>query len=227
MRHTRLCMYIMALLVLSLATTACVNGVNGSVDVPAGTSVSDAHTVNGSVSLESHAKADKATTVNGSIHLDSGAQAGVAHTVNGDITLARDAKIAGDAKTVNGSLSLAEGAAVDGALINVNGRIDIDGAHVGHGITTVNGDIRITGNAVVDGGIRVEKSGSGNEILGIHFGNGGNHVPQVVIGAGATVNGPLTFERRVKLYVSDQARVAGPISGADAVKFSGSEPPAS
>jgi hypothetical protein len=114
---------------------------------------------------------------------------------------------------------------VDGALTNVNGRIEIDGAHVGAGITTVNGDIHITGNAVVDGGIKVEKSG-GNEILGIHFGNGGDHEPQIVIGAGATVNGPLTFERRVKLYVSDQAKVAGPISGANAVKFSGPTPPA-
>lgn len=226
MRHTRLCMYVVALLGLTLATTACVNGVNGSVDVPAGSSVSDAHTVNGSVSLEANAKADKATTVNGSIHLASGAQVGVAHTVNGNITLAKGASVSGAAKTVNGTLSLAEGAAVNGALTNVNGRIEIDDAHVGAGITTVNGDISITGNAVVDGGIRVEKS-SDNGILGIHFGNGSDHAPQVVIGPGATVNGPLTFERQVKLYVSDQAKVAGPISGADAVKFSGPTPPAS
>jgi len=225
MRHTRLCTYVITLLLLPLAITACVNGVNGSVDVPAGTSVSDASTVNGSVSLEAHARADKATTVNGSIHLASGAQAGAAKTVNGDITLENDAKVSGNATTVNGALSLAAGSAVNGALTNVNGRIEIDGAHVGDGIVTVNGNIRITGNAVVDGGIKVEKS-NGNGFFGIHFGSS-NHMPRIVIDAGASVNGPLTFERPVKLYISDQAKVAGPISGANAVRFAGATPPAS
>jgi len=41
------------------------------------------------------------------------------------------------------------------------------------------------------------------------------------------VNGPLTFERPVKLYINDQAHVAGTITGATAVKFSGATPPAS
>ena len=224
MRHARLCTYIIALLLLPLAITACVNGVNGSVDVPAGTTVSDASTVNGSVSLEANAKAGKATTVNGSIHLAGGAQAGSANTVNGDITLAKDAKISGDATTVNGALSLAPGSAVNGALTNVNGRIEIDGAHIGHGITTVNGDIHIAGNALVEGGIKVEKA-HGDSFFGIHFGSGSNRVPRIVIDAGASVNGPLTFERPVELYISDQAKVAGPISGANAVKFSGDTPP--
>jgi DUF4097 and DUF4098 domain-containing protein YvlB len=223
MRHARLCTYIIALL-LPLAITACVNGVNGSVDVPAGTSVSDATTVNGSVNLEAQARADTATTVNGSIHLASGAQAGAAKTVNGDITLENDAKVSGNATTVNGALSLAAGSAVNGALTNVNGRIEIDGAHVGNGIVTVNGNIHITGNAVVDGGIKVEKP-NGTGFFGIHFGSSSNYMPRIVIDAGASVNGPLTFERPVKLYVSDQAKVAGPISGANAVKFTGATPP--
>ena len=229
MPHARLCTYAVALLVLPIAITACVNGVNGSVDVPANSSVSNASTVNGSVSLEAHAKADKAATVNGSIHLADGAQAGSAHAVNGDITLAKDARVEGNAVTVNGAFKLAAGSAVDGSLTNVNGRIEIDDAHVGQGITTANGDIHITGSAVVDGGIKVEKSngsGQGNEIFGIHFG-GSSHVPRIVIDAGATVNGPLTFERPVKLYVNDQAKVAGPVSGATAVKFAGTTPPAS
>ena len=222
MQHARLCTYVIALLLLPLALTACVNGVNGSVDVPAGTSVADASTVNGSVSLEANARADKATTVNGSIHLAGGAQAGSANTVNGDITLARNARISGDATTVNGAFDLAPESAVNGALTNVNGHIEIVGAHVGKGIATVNGDIHIAGNAVVDGGIKVEKA-HGDSFLGIHFGS--NRMPRIVIDAGASVNGPLTFERPVNLYVSDQAKVAGPISGANAVKFSGDTPP--
>jgi hypothetical protein len=226
MRHSRLATYVVTLLVLPLAVTACVNGVNGSVDVPAGTSVSAASTVNGSVHLEAHAKADKATTVNGSIQLADGAQVGAANTVNGDIILEKDARVQGDATTVNGALSLASGSAVNGALTNVNGRIEIDGAHIGSGVATVNGDIHITGSAVIDGGIKVEKAGgTGNSFFGLHFNINGNHVPRIVIDAGASVNGPLIFERQVKLYISDQAKVTGPISGANAVKFSGATPP--
>lgn len=230
MRHARLCTYVIALLILPLAITACVSGVNGSVDVAPGSSVTDASTVNGSVRLGADARADRATTINGSIHLASGAQVGAAHTVNGDITLEKDARISGNAATVNGELSLAPGAAVKGALSNINGRIEIDDAHIGHGIATVNGDIHITGNAVVDGGITVGKSsgnGQGNVFFGIHFSGNSKRAPRIVIDAGASVNGPLTFERPVQLHISDQAKVAGPISGANAVKFSGATPPAS
>lgn len=236
MGHARLRSYVIALLVLPLALAACVNGVNGSVDVPAGSSVSDATTVNGSVHLEANAKADMATTVNGSIDLAEGAQVGSANTVNGDITLGKAAKVSGNASTVNGALSLAPGSAVNGALTNVNGRIEIDDAHIGSGIATVSGDIHIAGNAVVDGGIKVGKDngngngnghgdGDGNSFFGIHFDINGEHEPRIVIDAGASVNGPLVFERPVKLYISEKAKVASPISGANAVKFTGATPP--
>jgi DUF4097 and DUF4098 domain-containing protein YvlB len=242
MRSARFCTLALALLALPLALSACVSGVNGSVDVAAGTSVSDATTVNGSVHVEANAKADKASTVNGSIHLADGARVGSASTVNGSITLGehatagsidtvnggvalgRNAVVSGNVTAVNGALSLAPGSAVNGKLTNVNSKISIDGAHVGQGITTVNGDMDITGNAVVDGGIKVEKPND-NGVFGIHFSS--DNVPTIVIGPGATVNGPLAFKRPVKLYISDQAHVAGTITGAQAMKFSGPTPPAS
>ncbi len=243
MRSARLYAYVFALLMASpFALAACVSGVNGSVDVAAGSSVSDASTVNGSVHVQAKAKADKASTVNGSIDIAEGAQVGDASTVNGHVTLAQhatagsvdtvnggitlgaNATVTGDVTAVNGALNLAAGSAVNGALTNVNSHISIDGAHVGKGIPTVNGDIDITGDAVVDGGIKVKKPND-NGVLGIHF--GGDNIPRITIGPGATVNGPLDFERPVKLYISDQAHVAGPITGAQAVKFSGATPPAS
>ena len=242
MRSVRFRVLAFALLALPLALGACVSGVNGSVDVAAGTSVSDASTVNGSVNLEANAKADKASTVNGSIHLAENAKVGSASTVNGGITLGehatadsletvngsvtleKDATVSGDVTAVNGKLALAAGSAVNGKLTNVNSHITVDGAHIGQGITTVNGDIDITGNAVVDGGIKVVKP-KDNGIFGIHFAS--DNIPTITIGAGATVNGPLTFERPVKLYINDQAHVTGTITGATPVKFSGATPPAS
>ncbi|HEX5953445.1 MAG TPA: hypothetical protein VFY94_09745, partial [Rhodanobacteraceae bacterium] len=69
MRSARLCILAFALLALPFALGACVSGVNGSVDVAAGSSTSNASTVNGSVNIGANAKADKASTVNGSINI--------------------------------------------------------------------------------------------------------------------------------------------------------------
>ena len=242
MRSARLCSYAFAVLVFSLALAACVSGVNGSVDVAAGSSVSDATTVNGSVHLGAKAKAHKASTVNGSVELADGAQAheigtvnghvtlgqhasaGSVETVNGAVTLETGATVSGDVTAVNGALKLESGSAIKGSLTNVNSHITVDGAHIGNGITTVNGDIDVTGNSVVDGGIKVKKPND-NGVFGIHFDS--DNIPRIVIGPGATVNGPLIFERPVHLYISDQAHVSGPITGAQAVKYSGSTPPSS
>ncbi|MGH8211651.1 MAG: hypothetical protein ACREPP_00300, partial [Rhodanobacteraceae bacterium] len=79
------------------------------------------------------------------------------------------------------------------------------------------GDIDVTGNARVDGGILVHKPDNG----WFHFGI--DHTPVVTIGPGATVNGTLKFEREVKLYVSDKAHV-GQIVGAKPVAFMGEQP---
>ncbi|MBN8714993.1 MAG: hypothetical protein J0H50_13710 [Xanthomonadales bacterium] len=245
MRSARFCIYAAGLLVLPLALAACDMGsghdkVLGSVNIPSGSSVSDANTVNGAVNVASNAKAGDASTVNGSINVADGSQVADAETVNGSIklgeratakkattvngsvTLDRGATVNGDATTVNGDLRLAPGATVHGSLTNVNGHITVDGAHIGAGITTANGNIDITGNAVVDGGIKVEES---KGILTVHLGK--DKLPRIVVGPGATVNGPLDFERPVTLYISDQAHVSGPINGAQAVKFSGATPPAS
>lgn len=247
MRSTRARTLAAVLLVLPLALAACdmgtgTNKVMGSVDIPAGSTAADANTVNGAINVAANAKTGDATTVNGSIRVGAGGQIDDATTVNGSISygeraagkdattvngsieLAARATIDGDATTVNGGLALAAGASVSGSLTNVNGHITVDGAHVGEGIVTAVGDIDITGNSIVDGGIKVKKS-KDNGFLGIHFGS--DHVPRIVIGPGATVNGPLAFERAVQLFISDQAHVAGPITGAEAIKFSGPTPPSS
>ena len=55
MRSARLCT-LAFLLALPFALGACVSGVNGSVDVAAGSSTADASTVNGSVNIGANAK---------------------------------------------------------------------------------------------------------------------------------------------------------------------------
>lgn len=218
-------LFLILLLPLLAATTGCVvgdgsgmNKVNGSINVEAGQTPQDASTVNGSIKVADGAKVEEASTVNGSITLGSRAMAKSANTVNGSIRLQDGARVAKNIESVNGALKLAAGAEVAGNATNINGHITIDGAHVGGGLETVDGDIDVTGNAGVDGGILVHRPDAG----WFHFGSGRD--PQIVIGPGATVNGTLKFERAVKLYVSDRAHV-GKIVGATPIKFTGEQPP--
>ena len=220
--------FLLVLLPLLAVTTACVAGddsdsgmdkVNGSISVEAGQAPQDASTVNGSIRLADGAKVEDASTVNGSITFGDRASAKSADTVNGSIKLGEGAQVAKGIESVNGALTLAHGANVAGSATNVNGHISIDGAHVGGGLETVDGDIDVTGNARVDGGILVHKPDSNSWF---HFGS--DRIPVVTIGPGATVNGTLKFEREVKLYVSDKAHV-GQIVGAKPVTFTGAEPP--
>jgi len=203
----------LALVVAALAGCG-LNSVNGSVSVAAGSKQGDVGTVNGSVSVGEGATVDGAMTVNGSVKLDARAVAKSVKTVNGEITLASSAKVSEDVHTVNGGLKLENGADVGGGIANVNGDISLASAHVGGGIVTVNGDIDVMGTSRVDGGIHVEHSD----------GDTGKHLPRIVIGPGATVNGKLVFDRPVKLYVSETATVPGPIEGATPQKFSGDHP---
>ena len=97
-----------------------------------------------------------------------------------------------------------------------NGGIQLDAAHVGGGIDTVNGDITIGANSRVEGGILVEENHS--------WFASNSRKPRIVIGPHAVVQGTLKFKREVELWVSDSATI-GAVDGASAQKFSGDRPP--
>ncbi len=93
------------------------------------------------------------------------------------------------------------------------------GATVNGGISTVNGNIDIGANSHVRGGIVVHKPSTGF----FHWWSDSDK-PRVVVGPGAVVEGTMTFERAVRLYVSDTATI-GQVTGATAVKFAGRSGP--
>ncbi|KLD68905.1 hypothetical protein Y886_44085, partial [Xanthomonas hyacinthi DSM 19077] len=88
-------------------------------------------------------------------------------------------------------------------------------AHVGGGIETTNADVTIGEGSKVEGGLLVKKPNS--------WFHSNDRNPKIVIGPHAVVQGNLTFERDVDLYVSDSATV-GKIQGATPKKFSGNAP---
>jgi len=207
---------------LALAGAACDvesdnERVNGSVNVAAGQPLQDATTVNGAIRVADGAAVKDAETVNGGITIGDNASANSVQAVNGSITIGANARIAADVSCVNGSIVLHKGADVAGKLANVNGRFELNGAHVGGGIRTVMGDIEVGADSRVEGGITVQKSNG----FSISF---TKHLPRIVIGPGASVQGPMKFEREVKLYVSDSATI-GEVIGAKPIKFSGDNAP--
>jgi DUF4097 and DUF4098 domain-containing protein YvlB len=213
---------------LLLADDGDISKVNGSIRVESGREVGSVETVNGSIHLDESVRAGNVETVsgsitvgrdsivgslesvNGSITLDSGVKSQAIEVVNGDVKLQERVQVDGNVTSVNGAIKLAQNAAVEGKLENVNGAIKLDGARVGSGIKTVNGDIIVGEGSRVDGDIVVEKP------RGMSFFRD-KHIPKIVIRPGAQVTGTMRFEREVELHVSDQAKV-GKIIGATPIK---------
>jgi DUF4097 and DUF4098 domain-containing protein YvlB len=194
------------------------HSVNGSIHVAAGRKSVEAGTVNGNIRIDDDANVSSAHTVNGDIRVGARATVESLHTVNGAITLGAGAQVKETVTSVNGSLDMGDAARVAGAVSNVNGEIVLASAQVGGGITTVNGDVKLKGNSHVEGGILVRRAHSTGWF------NWEGNAPRIVIGPGASVQGELRFERKVRLYVSDRATI-GPVSGATPIRFSGDTPP--
>jgi len=197
------------------ATQAGAGTVNGSIHVPAGIHSGDVGTVNGSIRIDDNATVGTAGTVNGAVDMGAHATADSLSTVNGEVSLGTGAHVARAVTTVNGAMHLQDGADVGGRVENVNGHIVLAAAHVAGGLRTVGGDIDVTGSSRVEGGIVVEKSSG--------WFNWNSRRPRIVIGPAAAIQGPLRFEREVRLYVSDKATI-GPVTGATVIRFSGDRP---
>lgn len=191
-----------------------ISKVNGSIEIGNAEQAGNLHTVNGGIRIAASGSADEVSTVNGGVRLGANARASAIKTVNGGIELDEGTKVAGDVGTVNGSLRFAKGVDVGGHAKSVNGRITLDAAHVGGGIETVSADVEIGADSRVEGGLNVHKPG---------WGSHDTRKPRIVIGPRAIVQGALTFERDVDLFVSDTATI-GAVSGATVQKFSGERP---
>jgi DUF4097 and DUF4098 domain-containing protein YvlB len=219
---------------LAAAADNDISKVNGAIRVAAGEHVGDVETVNGSIHIEADATAEDVNTVNGSIQIGDGASVESLETVNGGINLGQRVKahsletvngglrisegtrIEGKVSTVNGGVWMAKDADVAGKLATVNGGMMLQGAHVGGGLETVNGDINVGAGSRVEGGILVERPSF--NLLNWH-----RKTPRIVIGPAAIVQGSLKFEHEVELYVSDSAKT-GRIDGAKPIMFSGDSP---
>ncbi|MFL6593587.1 MAG: hypothetical protein ACJ8GK_12895 [Luteimonas sp.] len=195
-----------------------IDKVNGSIDAEAGQVYGSLETVNGGIHIGAGARTGSAETVNGGIKVADSAHSGGLTTVNGGIQLETRVQVDGGIETVNGGIFVDRGGRVAKDITTVNGAIGLVGTDLAGNIDTVNGDITVGAGSHVHGGIKVEKQ----SMQWIHFGK--HTPPRIVIGPNAIVDGPLVFEREVKLYVNSTARV-GKVSGATPVPYSGDHAP--
>lgn len=197
-----------------------IDKVNGSIDAEAGQTYGSLETVNGSIRIATGARTGSAETVNGSIKVADNVHSGGLTTVNGSIHVDARAQIDGSIETVNGGVFVDRGSRVAKGVATVNGAIGLVDTDLEGGIETVNGDITVGVGSHVKGGIKVEKPGT--NWLPISFGR--RQPPRIIIGPNAVVEGPLVFEREVKLYVHSSARI-GSLSGATPIAFTSEHAP--
>ena len=196
-----------------------IDKVNGSITAEAGQAYGDLSTVNGGIDLERGARVEDVETVNGGIEAGDEVSTRSVSTVNGGIRFGQRSQVDGDVETVNGGIFLDRGSHVRRGVSTVNGAIGLVDTDLGGGIETVNGDVTVGVGSHVKGGIHVEKPGNN---WGFRMGK--PKVPRIVIGPNAVVEGNLVFEREVKLYVHQSARI-GNVSGATARRYSTAAPP--
>ena len=191
--------------------------VNGSITVDDGQQAGNLETVNGSINIGTGARTGDAETVNGSIRAGDNIQAGGLETVNGSIRVGEKSRLDGKLETVNGGVFVDRSGEVRGSIETVNGAIGLVDTDVGGDITTVNGDLTVGVDSHVKGRIHYTKPSQSWFSMN-------KRDPKVIIGPNAVVDGPLVFERKVKLYVHASAKT-GAITGAQAIRFDTPTPP--
>ena len=195
-----------------------IDKVNGSITADAGQTFGDLDTVNGSIRIEAGARVADAGTVNGSIKVAENATVESLSTVNGSIRAEAGLKADGDVSTVNGSIFVGRGGSIGGDVETVNGALGLVDTDLAGGIETVNGDLTVGAGSHVRGGIRYTKPTRN----WVSFGK--KRDPRVIIGPNARVDGPLVFERDVKLYVHSTAQI-GSVTGATAQRYDSDRAP--
>ena len=127
------------------------------------------------------------------------------------------------AETVSGDVFIDRGGRVQRGIRTVSGAIGLVGTEVGGDILTYTGNVTVGVASHVRGNLIVRKPNNegGIQVVSIRL---KPEPPRIVIGPNARVDGTLTFEHPVKLYVHRSARI-GKVSGATPVMFDTPTPP--
>lgn len=187
------------------------------------------HAVNRSIHTEPGSRHQRLTSVNGGIHLAQGSRAAMVRSVNGGIRTDASVRISelqlvngrlrggpqlrvtGPVKLTNGGASLQPGSHITGSLTSVNARVELNQTRLDGPYLGSNGDLDTGPGSHLQSGIHYRAVGEEDRK---------RNTPEVIIGAGSRVSGPLRFDRPVKLRVHRSARI-GAVEGAQVEWFGG------
>ncbi len=205
------------------ARSGSVTTVSGDVDIAAKVTAGGITTVSGDVDGDDDVRASDVETVSGDIEFGARAVTGAAETVSGNVRYGDGSRLT-QANTVSGDVFIGRGGQVARGIHTVNGAIGLVASEVAGDVTTYAGDITIGIGSHVRGNLLVRKPNNGGGIRIVNL-QVKPQPPRIVIGPDARVDGSLTFEHPVKLYVHRSARI-GKVSGATPVMFDTPRPPA-
>lgn len=203
----------------ALAMAGCTLHVDRATTLKSGFPHGSVYSVDGNVRVEPSAHVRKISVVDGDILLGSRARASGLRSVDGRIALDRDVLCTGNVKSVTGHITLADGVRVEGDVRTLTGTVDADNAFIGGQLETVAGQVRLTGTTHVAKGILLPKPDPDMTV--------NNHeerrLPELVIGPGVVIDGPIVAERGGVLKVSRQAKI-GAVHGVLVQWFDGAAP---
>lgn len=172
------------------------SSVLGDIKVSHHQQAGDISTVNGNVEIAEYGMAEDISVVNGDVDLEQHVTVDTIDIVNGNVS-AGENLTARKIDTVNGDIAISSNSQVYDVVESVNGDMTIDGSSVGS-ITTVNGDIHITGESTITGDITFKRPNSRWEL------SDGDDKPSLHIGADVNLLGNIVLERPVDLTLENQ-----------------------
>lgn len=204
------------------ASTGRLNAVSGDIELADKVVAGNVQAVSGDIDADDDVRTGDAETVSGDIKFGARAQAGSTQTVSGDLRFGAGGRLA-SAETVSGDVFIDRGGRVQRGIRTVSGAIGLVGTEVGGDILTYTGNVTVGVASHVRGNLIVRKPNNegGIQVVSIRL---KPEPPRIVIGPNARVDGTLTFEHPVKLYVHRSARI-GKVSGATPVMFDTPTPP--
>ena len=167
----------------------------GDLEVGEGKTVKDVNSVNGDIALKNNVTANTVDTVNGDIRIGDNVSVGAFDTVNGDIQGGENLTVRNNISTVNGDIRFDKGTRIEGSLDTVNGDIKFNQTTLVEDINSVNGDIVLRNNSVVEGDIVFKRKKSKSY----------NPTPKLVIDESSTVNGAIIIYSDVDLKIANES----------------------
>lgn len=189
--------------------------VSGGVEIAPWAIVGGADTTSGHIHVHEEAAVGPVRSISGNVVVGNKAWIRSAKTVSGHITLGRDVQVEEGVKSTSGTIKTGHGCRIQGDVNSVSGDIALHATEVEGNIHVVSSDLTVAADSKVSGGIHLPRTTSSSF-----------HLPRIVIGAHARVEGELVFESPVELYVHTTAQT-GTIRGASRIVYSTPHPPQS